>query len=187
MSDTIIAGHIAVGLALGDGVNFCCDDFLVLSKSQKDRTGVGVLNISELGAVFFFLSKRVLMFLNAVLFVVLDAGKTDDTLLGVLFAGLLVNVQSCYFVLNQISFLNKILKRVTALDVYSIVVRINVFGQINFGLVAMYKAHLIVAADHTSLVSVDGVVFRADDFLNVFFICEVRLERSDFYHKDFIL
>lgn len=174
VSDTIIAGHIAVGLALGDGVNLCGDDFLILSKSQENRTGIGVLNISKLGAVFLFLSKRVLVLLNAVRLVVLDAGKTNNTLLGVIFAGLLVNIHSCYFVLNQVSFLNKILKRVTALDVNSIVVRIDVFGQIDLGFVAMYEAHLIIAADHTSLFGVDGVVLRADDFLDIFFICSVR-------------
>jgi len=187
VTNAIIAGHITVGLALRDGVNLGGDDFLILSKSQEYRTSIGILNIGQLGAVFLFLSKCIFVLLYAVLLVVLDAGKTHDTLLRVIFAGLLVNVQSCYLVLNQKSFLNKILKRVTALDVDSIVIRVDVFGQIDLGLVAMYEAHLIVAADHTGLVGVDGIVLRADDFLNVFLICEVRLERSDFYHKDFIL
>jgi len=187
VTNAIIAGHITVGLALRDGVNLGGDDFLILSKSQEYRTSIGILNIGQLGAVFLFLSKCIFVLLYAVLLVVLDAGKTHDTLLRVIFAGLLVNVQSCYLVLNQKSFLNKILKRVTALDVDSIVIRVDVFGQIDLGLVAMYEAHLIVTADHTGLVGVDGIVLRADDFLNVFLICEVRLERSDFYHKDFIL
>lgn len=72
MADTIIAGNVTVRLALGDGVDFCGDNFLVLSESQEYGTSIGVLNIGELGAVFFLLGKCVFMFFYAVLFVVLD-------------------------------------------------------------------------------------------------------------------
>ena len=100
-----------------------------------------------------------------------------------LFAGLLINVESGSLVLNQISFLNKILKRVTALDVNRIVVGVNVFCKIDLGFVAMNEAHIIVAADHSGFLGVDGIVLRADDFLDIFLICKVRFERSDFNHK----
>ena len=183
MADTIIAGNVTVRLALGDGVDFCSDNFLVLSESQEYGTSIGVLNIGELGAVFFLLGKCVFMFFYAVLFVVLDTGQTHDTLLRVLFAGLLVNVESGNLVLNQISFLNKILKRVTALDVDRIVVGVDVFCKVDLGLVAMNEAHLVVATDHTGFVGVDGVVLRADDFLYIFLICKVCFERSNFNHK----
>jgi hypothetical protein len=81
VSNAIIAGHIPVGLALRDGVNLGGDDFLIFSKSQEYWTSIGILNISQLGAVFLFLSKCIFVLLYAVLLVVLDAGKTHDTLL----------------------------------------------------------------------------------------------------------
>jgi len=74
VADTIIAGNITVRLALGDLVYSSCDSFLIFSESQEYGASVSVLDISELGAVFFFLGESVLMLLNAVLFVVLDAG-----------------------------------------------------------------------------------------------------------------
>ncbi len=186
MADTIIAGNVTIRLSLGDGVDFCGNNFLVLSESQEDGTSIGVLNIGQLGAVFFLLGKCVFMFFYTVLFVVLDTSQTHDTLLGVLFAGLLVNVESGYLVLNQISFLNKILKRVTALDVNRIVVGVDVFCKVDLGFVAMYEAHLVVAADHSGFLGVDGIVLRANDFLNVFLICKVCFERSDFNHKIYL-
>jgi len=74
VANTIIGGNITVRFALWDLVYSSRYSFLVFSESQEYGASVSVLNISELGAVFFFLGKSVLMLLNAVLFIVLDAG-----------------------------------------------------------------------------------------------------------------
>ena len=74
VADTIITCNISVRLALGNLIYPSRDGFLIFSESQEHGASVCVLDISQFSTVFFFFGEGVLMLLDAVLFVVLDAG-----------------------------------------------------------------------------------------------------------------
>jgi len=74
------------------------------------------------------------------------------------------------------------LKCVSALDVHRVVVGVDVFCEIDLGLVAMYEAHFVVATDFAGFLSVDCIVLRADDLLDILLIRKVCFEGSNFYH-----
>jgi hypothetical protein len=77
------------------------NDFLVLSEREKHWFGVGILRVNKTRSILFLLGERVLMLLDAVVLVVVNRCKSEDTLLGVCAESLLIDVHSLAIVLLQ--------------------------------------------------------------------------------------
>jgi len=107
MSDTIIKVYISVGLSLRNFLNFSVDDLLVVSEAKENRLCTCILNINKFCAILLFLSKSVLMLLDAILFIVFVASKTHNRFLGMPSHGLLVDVHGLFGIFNDVSLLDE--------------------------------------------------------------------------------
>jgi len=93
MPDAIWARHIAPWLIRTSHLyHLVLDCILILSECKEDGTYICGLDICQFGSIKFFLGEGVLVSLDPVLLVVLDGGKSNDALLGVVAHGLLVDV-----------------------------------------------------------------------------------------------
>ena len=75
VSDTIITGDISIArLTLDYLSHTCLDGVLVLSESQENRTHIGTLDVCEHCPVLLLLGQGVLVALDALRLIVVDAG-----------------------------------------------------------------------------------------------------------------
>ena len=117
MLDTVCALDVAPGLILSHLFESCLDGFLVVSESEEDRADIGILDVSEFRAIFFFLGKSVLMPLDPFLLVILNRGEANQSLLAVAVHGLLVDVEPGCVILHQVAFLDEVVEVVLSLEV----------------------------------------------------------------------
>lgn len=117
VTDAIVACHVAVAFLLSDLVNAILNGFLVVAEGEEDGADVGVLDVSELGAVLLLLGEGELMALDELGLVVLDRGEAHDATLRVTFHRLLVDVEGRFIVLLEEALVDEVLQVVTALEV----------------------------------------------------------------------
>lgn len=158
VTDAIVACHVAVAFLLGNLVDSFFDGFLVVAEGEEDGADVGVLDVSELGAVLLLLGEGELMALDELSLVVLDRGEAHDATLGVAFHRLLVDVEGRFIILLEEAFVDEVLQVVTALKVDRLIIRVSLRIKVNLRLVDMQEGHFVALGHFTSLNSVECVI-----------------------------
>ena len=100
----IVTSHISVRLLIGNNlVNLFLDSLPVVLESEKNWANISLLDFCEFCPVLLLLWESVLVSFDLVVFVILDACKSNDTLLDVISHHLPVNVHSLLVILLEIA------------------------------------------------------------------------------------
>ena len=104
----IVTSHISVRLLIGNNlVNLFLDSLPVVLESEKNWANISLLDFCEFCPVLLLLWESVLVSFDLVVFVILDACKSNDTLLDVISHHLPVNVHSLLVILLEIAIFYK--------------------------------------------------------------------------------
>lgn len=100
-------------IPLGNNLDLLLDMQMSL-ECEEYRFGISILVINNFCAIIFFLLQCEFMFLDEIIFIIIDAGEAENTVLDVVSHLLLVNVDSILSIFDEEPVVSKIFERVFA-------------------------------------------------------------------------
>ena len=131
-------------------------------ESEEDRLSVGILSVDQRSSIIQFFLQSEFVPLDQVVFVVLDAGQRQDTVLHVVTHLHLVDVDPLLLVLLDVFILDKVVQGLLPLLMHLNRVRVLSLRKVDFWLDNMEEAHWVSFSHQFGLLRVEGIVRRRE-------------------------
>lgn len=130
MDDIVTTVNRGIALIPGDDLLDLLLDVEVALESQEYWLSIGVLFINDPGPIVLFPFECEFMFLDQIVFIVIDAGETKNAMLHMVPHLLLIDVDPCLSILHEEPIISEFLERVFTQIIYFLGIWVSVHRQI---------------------------------------------------------